>query len=117
MWITYGLALAFIYLVLAALFESFVHPFVVLLTVPLSITGAVWAINFIGGTNNAYTSIGLVTLIGLITKHGILIVDFANRLRAQHHSLKEAVMMAASYRLQHVNDHTCDGLWRYSFDF
>lgn len=102
MWITFGLALAFIYLVLAALFESFIHPFVVLLTVPLSITGAVWAIHFIGGTNNAYTSIGLVTLIGLITKHGILIVDFANRLRAQNHALRDAVLMAATYRLRPV---------------
>ncbi len=102
MWITFGLALAFIYLVLAALFESFIHPFVVLLTVPLSITGAVWAVNFIGGTNNAYTSIGLVTLIGLITKHGILIVDFANRLRAEGHALLEAVIIAATARLRPV---------------
>ena len=102
MWITYGLALAFIYLVLSALFESFVHPFVVLLTVPLSVTGAVWAVNFIGGSNNAYTSIGLVTLIGLITKHGILIVDFANRLRAEGMALMDAVLMAASARLRPV---------------
>lgn len=102
MWLTYGLALAFIYLVLAALFESFLHPFVVLLTVPLSITGAVWAVYFIGGTSNAYTSIGLVTLIGLITKHGILIVDFANRLRIQGYTLKEAVMLAAANRLRPV---------------
>jgi multidrug efflux pump len=102
MWITFGLALAFIYLVLAALFESFIHPFVVLLTVPLSITGAVWAVNFIGGTNNAYTVIGLVTLMGLITKHGILIVDFANRLRVQNHALMEAVLMAATSRLRPV---------------
>lgn len=101
MFITFGLALAFIYLVLAALFESFLSPFVVLLTVPLSITGAVWAINFIGGTNNAYTVIGLVTLMGLITKHGILIVDFANRLRVEH-GLKEAVLQAATSRLRPV---------------
>ena len=102
MWITFGLALAFIYLVLAALFESFIHPFIVLLTVPLSITGAVWAVNFIGGTNNAYTVIGLVTLMGLITKHGILIVDFANRLRTQNYALMEAVLMAATSRLRPV---------------
>lgn len=102
MWITFGLALAFIYLVLAALFESFIHPFIVLLTVPLSITGAVWAVNFIGGTSNAYTVIGLVTLMGLITKHGILIVDFANRLRVEKHELKEAVLMAATARLRPV---------------
>ncbi len=102
MWLNFGLAITFIYLVLAALFESFVHPFIVLLTVPLSITGAVWGINWIGGTNNMYTSIGLVTLVGLITKHGILIVDFANRLRASNLSLQEAVLSAAVYRLRPV---------------
>jgi len=102
MWLTFGLALAFIYLVLTALFESFISPFIVLLTVPLSMAGAVWAINGIGGTNNAYTTIGLVTLIGLITKHGILIVDFANRLRALGKPLKEAVMGAAESRLRPV---------------
>ncbi len=102
MWLNFALALAFIYLVLAALFESFVHPFVVLLTVPLSITGAVWAIAWTGGTNNMYTSIGLVTLIGLITKHGILIVDFANRQRATNLPILEAVLSAAQSRLRPV---------------
>lgn len=102
MLLTFGLALGFIYLVLAALFESFIYPFIVLLTVPLSMAGAVWAINAIGGTNNAYMSIGLVTLIGLITKHGILIVDFANRLRAEGVELKEAVLNAAESRLRPV---------------
>jgi multidrug efflux pump len=102
MWVTFGLALAFIYLVLAALFESFLSPFIVLLTVPLSIVGAVWAINFIGGTNNIYTTIGLVTLIGLITKHGILIVDFTNRLRAEQQALTEAILNAAESRLRPV---------------
>ncbi len=102
LYLTFGLALAFIYLVLAALFESFVHPLVVLLTVPLSIAGAVWAINGIGGTNNVYMIIGLVTLIGLISKHGILIVDFANRLRDLQYSTKEAVVMAAESRFRPV---------------
>lgn len=102
MWLTYGLSLIFIYLVLAALFESFVHPLIVLLTVPLSVTGAVWAIHAIGGTNNIYTAIGLVTLIGLITKHGILIVDFSNRLREAGKPMKEAVLQAASSRLRPV---------------
>ncbi len=102
MWLTFSLAIAFIYLVLAALFESFVHPFIVLLTVPLSVAGAVWAVRWSGGTNNIYTSIGLVTLVGLITKHGILIVDFANRLLAQGRSLREAVLMAAEFRLRPV---------------
>lgn len=102
MWLTYGLSLVFIYLVLTALFESFIHPFIVLLTVPLSVTGAVWAIHAIGGTNNIYTSIGLVTLIGLITKHGILIVDFSNRLRVLGKPLKAAVLQAAESRLRPV---------------
>lgn len=102
MWLTYGLSLLFIYLVLTALFESFMHPFIVLLTVPLSITGAVWAIHAIGGTNNIYTSIGLVTLIGLITKHGILLVDFANRQREAGKPLIEAVLKSAESRLRPV---------------
>ncbi len=102
MWLTFALALVFIYLVLAALFESFIHPFVVLLTVPLSITGAVWTINWVNGTNNVYTIIGLVTLIGLITKHGILIVDFANRLRTQDRSLKNTILTAAELRLRPI---------------
>lgn len=102
MWFTYGLALLFIYLVLAALFESVKDPLIVLLTVPLSVAGAVWAVHAIGGTNNIYTAIGLVTLVGLITKHGILIVDFANRLRAQGLSLNEAVVEAAVRRLRPI---------------
>lgn len=102
MWVTFGLAIAFIYLVLAALFESFIYPFIVLLTVPLSIAGAIWAVKWVGGTNNAYTAIGLVTLIGLITKHGILIVDFANRLRADHEEIRKAILKAAEYRLRPV---------------
>ena len=80
---TFLLALAFIYLVLAAQFESFIDPFIIMLTVPLSITGALLALWLTGGTLNVYSQIGLVTLIGLITKHGILIVEFANQLRAQ----------------------------------
>jgi len=102
MWINFGLALAFIYLILAALFESFIHPLVVLLTVPLSITGAVWAVYWVGGTNNMFTAIGLVTLIGLITKHGILIVDFANRVRSEYNTLEDAVLSAAESRLRPV---------------
>lgn len=100
-WVTYGLAIAFIYLVLSALFESFIYPFVILLTVPLSVTGAVWAVNMADGSNNVYTFIGLITLIGLITKHGILIVDFANNLRKKH-SVIEAVLLAASVRLRPI---------------
>jgi hypothetical protein len=78
---TFGLALAFIYLVLAAQFESFRDPFIIMLTVPLSMAGALLALWLAGGTLNVYSQIGLVTLVGLITKHGILIVEFANQLQ------------------------------------
>ena len=77
--LTFGLALAFIYLVLAAQFESFRDPFIIMLTVPLSMAGALLALWLANGTLNVYSQIGLVTLVGLITKHGILIVEFANQ--------------------------------------
>ena len=76
------LALGFIYLVLAAQFESFRDPIIILLSVPLTMTGALVALYFAGGTLNVYSQIGLVTLVGLITKHGILIVEFANQQQA-----------------------------------
>ena len=68
---------------LAAQFESFIDPFVIMLTVPLSITGALLALKLTGATMNVYSQIGLVTLVGLITKHGILIVEFGNQLQRQ----------------------------------
>ena len=80
---TFVLALAFIYLVLAAQFESFGSPFVIMLSVPLSMTGALLVLWLTGGTLNIYSQVGLVTLVGLITKHGILIVEFSNQLRAK----------------------------------
>jgi len=96
------LALAFIYLVLAAQFESFRDPFIIMLTVPLSMTGALGALWLTGGTLNVYSQIGLVTLVGLITKHGILIVEFANQLREHGHALREAVVEAAVLRLRPI---------------
>jgi multidrug efflux pump len=102
MWLTFGLALIIIYLVLAALFESFIDPFVVLLTVPLSVAGAIWAINAVSGTLNIYSAIGFITLVGLITKHGILIVDFSNQLRDTGMPKVEAVLKAAEGRLRPV---------------
>jgi len=96
------LALLFIYLVLAAQFESFVDPFIIMLTVPLSITGALLALNLTGGSLNVYSQIGLVTLVGLITKHGILIVEFANQLREQGRSAREAVVDSAVMRLRPI---------------
>ena len=80
---TFVLALLFIYLVLSAQFESFVNPFIIMLSVPLSMTGALFTLWLTGGTLNIYSQVGLVTLVGLITKHGILIVEFSNQLRAK----------------------------------
>jgi len=96
------LALGFIYLVLAAQFESFVDPLVIMLTVPLSMTGALLALHLSGGTLNIYSQIGLVTLIGLISKHGILIVEFANRLQDEGRPLREAAIEAAALRLRPI---------------
>ena len=101
-YLTFVLALAFIYLVLSAQFESFVDPFVIMLTVPLSITGALLALWLTGGTLNVYSQIGLVTLVGLITKHGILIVEFANQLQEKGMPLREAVIESAVLRLRPI---------------
>ncbi|MCY4413722.1 MAG: efflux RND transporter permease subunit [Alphaproteobacteria bacterium] len=79
----FSLAVIFIYLVLAAQFESFLDPLIILFTVPLSLAGALTTLACVGGSMNIYTQVGLITLIGLITKHGILIVDFANKKRRQ----------------------------------
>jgi multidrug efflux pump len=100
--LTFVLALAFIYLVLAAQFESFRDPLIIMLTVPLSITGALIALWATNGTLNVYSQIGLVTLIGLITKHGILIVEFANQLQAKGQALRDAVVDAAVLRLRPI---------------
>jgi multidrug efflux pump len=96
------LALAFIYLVLAAQFESFVSPFIIMLTVPLAIAGALLALLLTGGTLNVYSQTGLIMLIGLITKHGILIVEFANQLRGRGMQNLEAVIEAAVLRLRPI---------------
>ncbi|MFN3985156.1 MAG: efflux RND transporter permease subunit [Rhodocyclaceae bacterium] len=100
--LTFVLALAFIYLVLAAQFESFRDPFIIMLTVPLSMTGALAALYFTGGTLNVYSQIGLITLVGLITKHGILIVEFANQLRDRGAALHEALVQASVLRLRPI---------------
>ena len=100
--VVFGLALLFIFLVLAAQFESFVDPFVILLSVPLSIVGALWALKLSGGTLNVFSQIGLITLVGLITKHGILIVEFANKARQAGMPVEEAVHHAAVMRLRPI---------------
>jgi multidrug efflux pump len=96
------LALAFIYLVLSAQFESFVGPFVIMLTVPLGVIGALAALHFTDGSLNVYSKAGLVMLIGLVTKNGILIVEFANQLRAKGKDKIEAVIEAAALRLRPI---------------
>ncbi len=100
--ITFALALTFIYLVLAAQFESFIDPFTILFTVPLSLVGGLGLLHLTGGTVNVYTQIGLITLVGLITKHGILIVEFANQLRDAGKPLREAIIESASLRLRPI---------------
>ncbi len=96
------LAIGFIYLVLAAQFESFIDPFVIMLTVPLSMAGALLALQLTGNTLNIYSQIGLITLVGLITKHGILIVEFTNQLRDQGLSIHDAVVEACVLRLRPI---------------
>ena len=96
------LALLFIFLVLAAQFESFVDPFVIMLSVPLSTVGALLALKYTDSTLNVYSQIGLITLVGLITKHGILIVEFANQLRANGMTALEAVHRSATLRLRPI---------------
>jgi len=135
LWMTFGLALVFIYLVLSAQFESFVGPLVIMFTVPLAMTGAVLAMGWnagvfaealkgwlhldpagataafvtkhlgptrFTGTLNVYSQVGLVMLVGLITKHGILIVEFANQLRARGMEKMDALVEAATLRLRPI---------------
>jgi multidrug efflux pump len=96
------LAVAFIYLVLAAQFESFVHPLVILLSVPLALVGALASLFAFGQSLNIYSQIGLVMLIGLVTKNAILIVEFANQLRARGRDIAAAVFEAARIRLRPI---------------
>jgi multidrug efflux pump len=100
--LTFGFALIIIYLSLAALFESFRDPFIILVSVPMSIAGALFFVGLGGASLNIYTEVGLVTLMGLISKHGILIVEFANNLQKEGHSRREAIEMAAGIRLRPI---------------
>lgn len=99
---TFLLALVFIYLVLVAQFESFIDPLVILFTVPFAMIGAMMTLKIFGGTLNIYSNIGLITLVGLIAKHGILITDFANRIREQGYSINHAIIQAAKLRLRPI---------------
>ena len=101
---TFGFALIIIYLALAALFESFRDPIIILVSVPMSIAGALIFISVgVGGASlNIYTEVGLVTLMGLISKHGILIVEFSNELQQQGKSKREAIEQACGIRLRPI---------------
>jgi HAE1 family hydrophobic/amphiphilic exporter-1/multidrug efflux pump len=96
------LALILIYLVLAAQFESFTDPFIIMITVPLAIAGALISLWMLGQTLNIFSQIGIIMLIGLVTKNGILIVEFANKKREAGLSIKEAVLEAAAQRLRPI---------------
>ncbi|WP_010325413.1 efflux RND transporter permease subunit [Marinobacterium stanieri] len=100
--VTFGLALIFIFLVLAAQFESFKNPLIIMLAVPPALAGALVALHFSGGSLSIYSQIGLITLIGLVTKHGILIIEFANQLQDRGMAVQEAVVEAASLRLRPI---------------
>jgi multidrug efflux pump len=102
LYLTFGFALIFIYLVLAAQFESFRDPLMIMLTVPLAVTGALLSLNLTGGTLNVYSQIGMVMLVGLITKNGILIVEFANQLQEQGKSRMDAAVESAVMRLRPI---------------
>ncbi|HAB47049.1 MAG: efflux RND transporter permease subunit [Betaproteobacteria bacterium] len=102
LYLTFLLALAFIYLVLAAQFESFIDPLIIMFSVPLSMTGALALLKYGGGSINVYSQIGLITLVGLITKHGILIVEFANQLQREGRTPMEAVFESAKLRLRPI---------------
>ncbi|MEM9499349.1 MAG: efflux RND transporter permease subunit [Pseudomonadota bacterium] len=97
-----GLSLIIVFLVLAAQFESFVHPVTIMLTVPAGVAGAIYAMTLGGLTLNVYSQIGIILLVGLVAKNGILIVEFANQLRAEGLARREAVIQAAVLRLRPI---------------
>ncbi|ABC22894.1 efflux RND transporter permease subunit [Rhodospirillum rubrum] len=99
---TFLMALVIVYLVLAAQFESFLHPLIIMLSVPLAVSGALLSLWATGNSINVYSQIGIVLLIGLTAKNGILIVEFANQLRDEGRSVREAILEAASLRLRPI---------------
>lgn len=99
---TFTLALLVVYLVLAAQFESFIHPFVIMLTVPLGVLGALLGLWMTGGTLNLFSQIGIVMLVGLAAKNGILIVEFANQLRDEGRSIHQAIVESSAVRLRPI---------------
>jgi len=100
--LTFAMALLIVYLVLAAQFESFIHPLVIMLTVPLAVLGALIGLWITGGTLNLFSQIGIVMLVGLAAKNGILIVEFANQLRDEGRDVHEAIAESSAVRLRPI---------------
>jgi len=99
---TFAMAFLVVFLILAAQFESFVHPFIIMLTVPLAAAGGLLGLLVVGSTLNIYSQIGLVMLIGLAAKNGVLIVEFANQLRDRGYQVRQAIEEAAQIRLRPI---------------
>jgi multidrug efflux pump len=102
LYITFLLALVVVYLVLAAQFESFIHPFIILLSTPLAVTGGLLALHLTGQTLNIFSQIGMILLIGLMAKNGILVVEFANQLRDRGLAIFDAALEASVVRLRPI---------------
>jgi multidrug efflux pump len=98
----FGLALLLIYLILSAQFESFVDPLIIMLTVPLALAGALLSLWYFNQTLNIFSQIGIIMLIGLVTKNGILIVEFANQLKEKGKTVREAIQEASKARLRPI---------------
>ena len=98
----FGLAILVVFMVLASQFESVVHPFTVLMAVPLAVIGAVFTLKLVGATINLYSQIGMILLVGLVTKNSILLVDCANKLKAEGRDLLDAMIEAGRVRLRPI---------------
>ena len=101
-YVTFGLAFVIVFLVLAAQFESWIHPLIIMLSVPLAITGALLGLWWAGISLNIYSQIGIIMLLGLMAKNGILIVEFANQLRDKGYEVRDAILEGASLRFRPV---------------
>ena len=99
---TFAMALLVVFLVLAAQFESFLHPIVIMLTVPLAVLGALIGLSLFGSSLNLFSQIGIIMLVGLAAKNGILIAEFANQLRDEGRSVRDAVIESAATRLRPI---------------
>jgi HAE1 family hydrophobic/amphiphilic exporter-1 len=102
MLIALGLAVLFVYIIMVSLFESYVHPFTIMFSLPVAMVGAISALALTGATLNMFSMIGMIMLMGLVTKNAILIVDFTNALRGQGRSMREALLEAGKIRLRPI---------------